>query len=79
MSAAAVQGSQQLLAPEISDGVGQLGSCPEGQVLKEPQRYLLEGNSFALLTIIRPVKGAVGAWKEDAPGSAAWGEAGAAV
>lgn len=51
-STVAVQGSKQLLAPEIGEGVGQLGSCPEDQVMKEPQGDLLEGNSFVLLTII---------------------------
>lgn len=59
MSTVAVQGSQQFLAPEIAEGVGQLGSCPEGQVIKESRRDLLEGNSVALLTILLLVKGAV--------------------
>lgn len=59
----AVQRSHQFLASEIGEGVGQLGSCPEGQVLKECWRYLLEGNGFVLLTIILFVKGAISDWK----------------
>lgn len=47
MSTITAQGSQQVLAPEIGEGVGQLGSCPEGQVKKEPWGFLLEGNSFS--------------------------------
>ena len=59
----AVQGSQQFLAPEIGEGVDQLGSCPEGQVIEESWRYLSQGNGFVLLTIIPLVKGAISDWK----------------
>lgn len=63
-SGVAVQGSEQLLAPEIGEGVGQLGSCPEDQVMEEPGGgYLLEGISFVLLIIILLVKGSVGDWE----------------
>lgn len=62
-SGVAVQGSEQLLAPKIGERVGQLGSCPEDQVMKEPGGYLLEGISFVLLIIILLVKVSVGDWE----------------
>lgn len=40
----AVQGSSQLLAPELGEGVGQLGRCPEGQVgRRDSPEVLLRG------------------------------------
>lgn len=75
-SGVAVQRPDQLLAPEIGEGVGQLGSCPEDQVMKEPREYLLEGISFVLLAIILLVKGPWVTGK-DASLSTAGGETGA--